>query len=196
MFTGIIEEVAEVLEQSTGKLILAKPGKFTDIALGSSVAVSGVCLTVTEHDASSLTFAVIPETLAHTTIGSLRSGDNVNLERALSVSGRFDGHVVQGHVEGVGEVVGVRAAGEDRRITLRVPRPLVPAVAPKGSIALDGVSLTVAALDGDLCTVALIPATLTGTTLGKTERGSLLNIETDIFARTLIAYASTHAGAH
>ncbi|MDD5041879.1 MAG: riboflavin synthase [Candidatus Peribacteraceae bacterium] len=243
MFTGIIEAMAKVLAQGDGRLMLERPAMFDDLKTGSSIAVSGVCLTVTEMNPTSLTFDVMPETISKTTIGNLAAGDFVNLERALPAHGRFEGHVVQGHSEGTGEIVGLtpipvsfahnlhlpapsstlqlrsgsaREEGEstlnsqtttnsthspslverglgrevksqDVRLTVRVPAELKRVIVPKGSICLDGVSLTVADTGADTCTVALIPTTLTGTTLGRKRMGERVNIETDILVRTLLA---------
>lgn len=187
MFTGIIEAMAKVQEQGNGRLTVERPGLFDDAKKGSSIAVSGVCLTVVGMDECSLTFDVMPETLSKTTIGDLSIGDSVNLERALPAHGRFEGHVVQGHCEGTGEVVGMERKGADVRLTIRVPPDLKRMIAPKGAIAVDGVSLTVADVGTETFTVALIPFTLTQTTLGAKKMGSRVNIETDILVRTLLA---------
>lgn len=207
MFTGIIEAQAKVTEQGKGRLIVERPEHFSDVQLGSSIAVSGVCLTVTALDDRSLTFDVMPETVAKTTIGDLSIGAWVNLERALPAHGRFEGHVVQGHVEGTGIIVdaptpqplsprkkggrgeegGRGEKGQDVRLEMRVPPELRRSIVPKGSIAVDGVSLTVADVGADTFTVALIPMTLEHTTLGGKRTGDRVNIETDILVRTLIA---------
>jgi riboflavin synthase len=133
-----------------------------------------------------MSFDVVPETWAKTKLGALKVEDRVNLERALRADGRFDGHVVQGHIEGTAEVVSVSPEGEGVRMTLHIPLELVPFVVPKGSIALDGVSLTVAQAKSSECSVALIPTTLRETTLGGLEAGDTINIETDIFLRALL----------
>lgn len=195
MFTGIIEATAKVILQGGGKLTLERPRLFDDVKLGSSISVSGVCLTVIGMDERSLTFDVMPETLRKTTIGDLatcpersrRVGDMVNLERALPAHGRFEGHVVQGHVEGTGEIVGLDQRGEDARLTIRIPAELQRSIVPKGSIALDGVSLTVVDVGPETFTVALIPMTLRSTILGRKRMGDHVNIETDILVRTLLA---------
>ncbi len=187
MFTGIIEATAKVTAQESGRLTLERPASFDDVRLGSSIAVSGVCLTVRGMNATSLTFDVMPETLRKTTIGDWVMGDVVNLERALPAHGRFEGHVVQGHTEGTTEVMGVEQREGDVRLTVRIPQALRRVVIPKGSICLDGVSLTVADVGPGSCTVALIPMTLTATTLGSKRVGDRVNIETDILVRTLLA---------
>jgi len=187
MFTGIVESLAKVTVQGNGKLTLERPASFDDTKLGSSIAVSGVCLTVAEMDDRSLTFDVMPETMRKTTIGDMAIGDLVNLERALSAYGRFEGHVVQGHAEGTGEVIGLDQSGADVRLTIRIPVEMKRVIVPKGSVCLDGVSLTVADAGPNSCTVALIPMTLKGTTLGRKRMGDRVNIETDILVRTLLA---------
>jgi riboflavin synthase len=183
MFTGIIETTAEVLSRTSGGLVLARPAFFKDLKKGSSVCVSGACLTVTKLTAKSMAFDVVPETWRRTTLGTLEEGNVVNLERALPATGRFDGHIVQGHVEGVGIVRAVSRQRSAVSITIALPSSLLPSVVSKGSIALDGVSLTVAAVKGNACTVALIPETLQRTTLGLLKKGSRVNVETDILAR-------------
>lgn len=196
MFTGIIEATAAVTAHGNGRLILERPRSFDDVRSGSSISVSGVCLTVASMDDHSLTFDVMPETVSRTTMGDLEDGDVVNLERALPAHGRFEGHVVQGHVEGIGEVVGMTTVagsssggggGSDVRLTVRVPAGLRRMIIPKGSVCLDGVSLTVADVGEETCTVALIPMTLASTTLGRKRMGDHVNMETDVLVRTLLA---------
>ncbi len=187
MFTGIIEEVGTI-EAVTGS---AELRRFTiraaetasDLAIGNSVAVEGVCLTVVSLSDGSFTVEAVPETLARTTLGLRDRGDRVNLERPLSSSGRFDGHIVQGHVDGVGEVMAVVAEGENRRLRIRPPSDLLRYVVEKGSVTIDGVSLTVAALTLESFEVALIPHTLAVTTLGDRVAGDGINIEVDILAK-------------
>ena len=180
MFTGIIEATARILETGDGRLVIERPASFTDIKEGSSIAVSGVCLSVEEMNKKSVRFSVVPETLRKTTIGSWKKGDPVNLERAMRADARLDGHIVQGHVEATAEAVEME---NEKLLTFKVPSSLLPRIVPKGSIALDGVSLTVASMDGDRITVALIPHTLEHTTLGALKNGDHVNVETDILAR-------------
>ncbi|UPA23041.1 riboflavin synthase [Candidatus Peribacteria bacterium] len=185
MFTGIIEATAGVLKSTDGSLILERPAMFDDIKLGASICVSGVCLSIVAFDDQSMRFDVIDETLSKTTLGDLKSGDVVNLERALKVSDRFEGHIVQGHVEGTTDIghwtldIGV--------LEIVLPDALVPFVIEKGSIAIDGVSLTVASMVDAVCTVALIPHTLSNTTLGSLKTGDRVNIETDILGRYILS---------
>ncbi len=133
-----------------------------------------------------MAFSIVKETWQRTNLGVLNIGDRVNVERSVSAVGRFEGHVVQGHVEGVADVTAiVDVQPQGKEITLRIPHDLCPCVVPKGAIALDGASLTVARLDGDLCTIALIPHTLDITTFGTLRPGDRVNVETDIFLRGL-----------
>ena len=188
MFTGIVEETAEILSRSGNVLTISRPGTFTDIEEGSSICVSGTCLTVTAFDSDSMTFDVVDETLRASKLGALQQGDHVNLERSLKADGRFEGHVVQGHVEGTGQVSGVGT-----ELSVEIPEQLLQLVVPKGSIAIDGVSLTVAKIDGNACTIALIPHTREQTTLGTLNVGDSVNIETDILVRSLHHSTALHA---
>ncbi|MDD3896492.1 MAG: riboflavin synthase [Candidatus Peribacteraceae bacterium] len=181
MFTGVIEATGIVKEKTEGGLRISRPDAFTDIRIGSSICVSGACLSVIACDAQSMTFDVVPETWERTKLGSLQAGDVVNLERALSAQGRFEGHIVQGHVEGVATVQEFRAGV----LTITLPDTLVEYVFLKGSVAIDGVSLTVADIRGNACAVALIPHTIRETTLGELKEGDLVNVETDILVRAV-----------
>jgi len=185
VFTGIIEATATISKRTKTSLVVARPRGFDDVKLGASIAVAGVCLTVTKMTKDAFTFDVVPETWSKSTLGKKKEGDYVNLERAIPAMGRLDGHVVQGHVEGTATVTHTAVAGEGRELTVTLPRDLLPMVAQKGSIALDGVSLTVARLSDDACTVALVPATVLHTTLGDLGEGDAVNVETDILARTV-----------
>ncbi|MDD5469731.1 MAG: riboflavin synthase [Candidatus Peribacteraceae bacterium] len=181
MFTGVIESTGIVQEKTKSGLCVSRPDTFTDIRIGSSICVSGACLSVIACDAQSMAFDVVPETWKKTKLGSLQSGDCVNLERALSAQGRFEGHIVQGHVEGVATVQKYKGG----ILTMALPDTLVAYVFLKGSIAIDGVSLTVAGIRGNACAVALIPHTIRETTLGKLKEGDLVNVETDILIRAV-----------
>ncbi len=188
MFTGIIEATATILESAQNKLVLARPVLFDDIKLGSSIAVSGACLSVVAFDDQSMTFDVIDETLRKTKLGDLKSRDLVNLERSLKASDRFEGHIVQGHIEGVATISDLqRESGSGTLMTIELPSDLASFVIAKGSIAIDGVSLTVAKKEGNRCTVALIPHTLSITTLGQLQTGDRINIETDILGRYVLS---------
>ncbi len=185
MFTGIVETTASVLQKNDTGLTLERPSIFTDITIGCSITVNGACLSVIRFDDASMSFDIVPETWARTNLGDLAVGSKVNLERALKAEGRFEGHIVQGHIEGVGTVTSFEQPTDSPWATLKIelPSEISPYVVFKGSIAINGVSLTVAAIDGNLCTIALIPHTLEVTNLGALEIGSRVNIETDILAR-------------
>jgi riboflavin synthase len=153
---------------------------------GDSVCISGVCLTVVEASSERMSFDVIGETLNCTTLGSLSPGDPVNVEPSLTASTPISGHFVQGHVEGAATVTAVEQGGDDVRITLQPPADLLACIVPKGSVTVDGVSMTVAAVGQDDFQIALIPTTLQITTLGKAQRGARVNIETDVISRTVV----------
>jgi riboflavin synthase alpha subunit len=153
------------------------------LALGESVAVNGVCLTVVEAGAGRLAFDLAEETLRVTTLGELRTGDPVNLERPLRFDGRLGGHLVLGHVDGIGRVTAVGPEGEGARLEVEVPPGLRPFLIPKGSVAVDGVSLTVAGLADTAFAVALIPHTLEVTTLGQRRPGDPVNLEMDVIGK-------------
>jgi riboflavin synthase len=188
MFTGLISDIGvveRVTPRAGGVRLVIRPASLPvdELALGESVASSGACLTVVERGGGLMAFDAIPETLARTAMGSWRPGTRVNLERALRLSDRLGGHLVAGHVDGVGEVLDRRAEGQGARLTISLPATLAPLVAEKGSIAVDGVSLTVAAAGRDRFEVALIPETLARTTLGEATPGRVLNLEADLVAR-------------
>lgn len=183
MFTGIVETTAPILKKTETSLVLGRPASFHDLSVGCSIAVSGVCLSVVSFDDASMSFHVIGETWSRTNLADKKEGDRVNLERALAANGRFEGHIVQGHIEGRGDVVDVAQDGPWTTVTVRIPADILPFIVFKGSIALDGVSLTVAKLENDLCSIALIPHTLEVTTFGSLKPGDTVNIETDVLGR-------------
>ncbi|MEX1082590.1 MAG: riboflavin synthase [Halofilum sp. (in: g-proteobacteria)] len=189
MFTGLVEAVGRVaaVEPQQGDCrVRIEPGAFAaELQAGESIAVSGACLTVTEPDASGFWADVSGETLAHTTLGERCVGDGVNLERALAPTTRLGGHFVAGHVDGVGEITARTREGRSVRFSVRVPDALARYVAPKGSICVDGVSLTVNEVDGSVFGVNIIPHTLACTTLDALEPGTRVNIEADLVARYL-----------
>ncbi|MEQ1849866.1 MAG: riboflavin synthase [Candidatus Peribacteraceae bacterium] len=186
MFTGIIEATAEVRGVDAGSIVLARPPSFDDLKMGCSIAISGVCLSVTHFDNASMSFDLAETTVEKTTLGSLHTGDRVNLERAMKASDRLEGHIVQGHVEGVGTVTKI----DGERFSVRIPRSLLPFIVHHGSITIDGVSLTVADLKGDIVTAAIIPLTKEGTTLWLKKVGDRINIETDILAKYVLQHAA------
>ena len=184
MFTGLIETTAAILSAREFSLTVERPQSFDDTRIGSSISVSGVCLSVVKMDNNSMIFDLHEETLKKTKIGSLKKGDRVNLERAMKVGDRIDGHVVQGHVEGVGRMKNGKLKMENgAMMMISIPDLLSRFVIEKGSIAIDGVSLTVAEIQGDRVSVALIPHTLENTTLGLLKEGDTVNIETDMLVR-------------
>jgi riboflavin synthase len=186
MFTGIVEEIGQVRRLDLGEhdARLEVVGTVADDAAhGDSIAVNGVCLTVTEHGPDWFRADVMPETLARTALGGLTEGDPVNLERAVPVSGRLGGHVVQGHVDGVGRVTSREPGEAWDVVTVSLPSELAPYVARKGSITVDGVSLTVTSVTDETFSVSLIPTTLAETTLGARQVGDPVNLEVDVLAR-------------
>ena len=184
MFTGIVEERGEVMVTGDGRLVVEARTVVRDSDVGASVSVNGVCLTVVERTDASLRFDLSEQTLERTCLRDLRPGDPVNLERPVTLVARLGGHLVQGHVDGVGEVTRVDADSTGgARVTIRLPAELSRYVVERGSIAIDGVSLTIAAVDDDEITVALIPHTLAVTTLGLAAPGRRLNVEADVIAR-------------
>jgi len=195
MFSGIIEHVGTIDQcrsQPGGRRVRIDLGSLVDgCACGNSICVSGVCLTVASLDPPFAEFDVISETLERTMLGRLAAGDSVNLERSLSVGGRIDGHFVQGHVDGVAVVDGVVETAKEYVLSLRPDAQVRPFPIPKGSVTIDGVSLTIAALQGHRFSVALIPTTLTDTTLGSLRAGATVNIETDMIVRTIVHHLST-----
>ena len=188
MFTGIIESVSRVLatESVGGDLRLCIGFGALDtsgIVLGESIAVSGVCLTVVAFDADGFTADVSKETLSLTTIGELKAGDAVNLERAMRADSRFGGHVVAGHVDGLGRVLSISEDARSQRWRFAAPAKLLRYIAVKGSITVDGVSLTVNAVDDEGFEVNLVPHTVANTAFGNTAIGCAVNLEVDLIAR-------------
>ena len=187
MFTGVIEELGRLLERRSGEghdtFVISGAEVMSDLAVGNSITVNGVCLTVVAISADSFTAQVIPETLKKSNLGEMTTGSEVNLERAMQVEARFHGHVVQGHVETVGYINNIIEHDGDVRMTVTLDSYWLRYCVPKGAITLDGVSLTIADISPAGITVALIPFTLELTTLGRKKVGDPVNIETDIFAR-------------
>lgn len=190
MFTGIIEEIGEVAgvehRGDSAVLSVAAAQIVDDLAHGASIAVSGVCLTVVGWRPGAVTvidFDVMGETLKRSTLGGLATGDRVNLERAVRAGDRLDGHIVQGHVDGTGAVISRTPGDTWEAVRFGLPGELAGFVAEKGSIAVDGVSLTVTAVGPDWFEVGLIPETLRATTLGGKARGDAVNLEVDVLAK-------------
>lgn len=187
MFTGIVEELGTVraVERGDGHgaIDIACRLVVTDTAAGDSVSVNGVCLTAVHVDADGFRAEVMGETLARSALGGLEAGAPVNLERAMRADGRFGGHVVQGHVDGVGEVLGIQPLEGWTTMTVALPDAVAPYVVEKGSVTVDGTSLTVTGVTGDAFTVGLIPYTLAATVLGSRRIGDLVNLEADVIAK-------------
>lgn len=198
MFTGLIEDLGTVqrLERTGGdvRLRIGTALPLHEVALGDSIAVNGACLTVTSLHADTFTADVSVETLAVTSLGGLAAGGRVHLERALRLGDRLGGHLVQGHVDGLAEVVQVVRDARAIQITVKLPRELLPEVVPKGSIALDGVSLTVNTVEGDRIRVTIVPWTATKTTLADWQPGRRVNVETDILGKYVVRQLK--AGEH
>ena len=187
MFTGIVREVAEVEAVDGGRdgatLRLRAPATAAATATGDSVAVNGVCLTATAVADDTLTFDTVPETLARSTLGRLERGARVNVEPALRAGEPLGGHLVQGHVDGVARAARVEAEGDGRRLVLELPPELARYCAEKGSVTVEGVSLTIAAVDAETIEIALVPHTLAATTLGGLTPGDVVNLEVDVLAK-------------
>lgn len=199
MFTGIIEELGQIerIEQLADAVRLEIVGSVVVEGLkrGESISVSGACLTAVEITDHGFTADVMLETLRRTSLGSAAVGDSVNLERAMQASGRFGGHMVQGHVDGVGEIVSREPSEHWEWVRIAVPEELMRYVVLKGSISFDGVSLTVNEIDGNVIGVSLIPETLSLTTLGSKPVGASLNVEVDIMAKHIERLLATRAAA-
>ena len=188
MFTGIVRELGTVDAFDGGRLVVVADETSRAAAVGDSVAVAGVCLTVVESSEGQLSFDVVPETLARTALARLEPGSEVNLEPSLRVGDQLGGHVVQGHVDAVGRVrsaVVLTSLPSSRRVWIDAPETVVRLCIEKGSIAVDGVSLTVAAFDDEGFEVALIPHTLAVTTLGRLEPGDEVNLEADVLGKVV-----------
>ncbi len=187
MFTGIIEEQGEIIawdpSGDAARITIKAPLAVSDARHGDSISVSGVCLTVVDQGDDWFTADVMAESIEMSTLGGIAAGDRVNLERAAKIGDRIGGHIVQGHIDGTSEILSITDGSAWRVLRLTLHRDLAPLVARKGSIAIDGISLTVSAVGDDWFEVSLIPETLEATTLGSRGPGDLVNVETDILAR-------------
>jgi riboflavin synthase len=189
VFTGIVEAVGRVRPQGAkAELVVEAPELAAGVRIGDSVAVNGACLTVTAARDGALHFEAVQETLDRTSLGRLAAGRGVNLERALRADGRLDGHLVQGHVDGVGRVRELRRAGDDVRLFVSCEPAFAELLVEKGSVAIEGVSLTVVGVEPAGFDVALIPHTLAATTLGALEPGAALNLEADVLGKYVRRY--------
>jgi riboflavin synthase len=184
MFTGIVEELGRVVSREGGRIVVRCPIAASEAAIGDSLSIDGVCLTVIALDVDEVSFDISRETFDRTSLGALGADDPVNVERPATLASRLGGHLVQGHVDGVARVTAVEPDAEGgARLSVQLPSPLLRYVVEKGSITLDGVSLTVAALHGDEIDVALIPHTLVATTLGAIYVDDPVNVEVDVVAK-------------
>jgi riboflavin synthase len=185
MFTGIIEKIGKVKELSGKKGFLVLETGFLNLREGESVAVNGVCLTVSRTEKNLASFDLSPETLKKTSLARLKIGGPVNLERALRLGDRIGGHMVTGHIDGRGKILAIRKTGAGKEMTVLFPAEIKKYLAVKGSVAIEGISLTVAGLSGNRLSVALVPYTLSKTTLGEKRVGAEVNLEVDVIARYL-----------
>lgn len=192
MFTGIVETTARAIERTKRGLIVERPSTFDDITIGASIAINGTCLSVVKFDDQSMSFDVVQETWDRTNLGSLTPGDPVNLERSVAATGRFEGHMVQGHIEGTATITNIEQGENWTTLTLDLPKELMPYIVAKGCIAVDGISLTVVDVNNHTCTIALIPHTLEITTMGSRKVGERVNIETDVLGRYVLQYLAAH----
>lgn len=190
MFTGIVEELGRVVEmqalETGARLTVACTGILQDATVGASIAVNGACLTAVELAEDRFAADLAPETLKRTNLGRLQTGSTVNLERPLKANGRLDGHFVLGHVDGTAEILSLEVLGDDNWwLRIRLPNELTRYVVSKGSVAVDGISLTVAEIDGDVASFTIIPHTYEHTTLRGYTSGAPVNVEVDILAKHL-----------
>jgi riboflavin synthase len=188
MFTGIIEEVGAVSRKQGANMTILAETVLDGIDHGDSIAVNGVCLTAVDFDAKSFTVQISPETFERTTLGRVNAGDAVNLERAMAMGDRFGGHMVQGHVDAVGRVHSVENQGEFALWRFQAPVDVACYLVPKGSVTVDGISLTVVEPMADTFGVAVIPATLEKTTLSKRRPGDAVNLEADMIGKHIYHY--------
>ncbi|NCC36363.1 MAG: riboflavin synthase [Chloroflexia bacterium] len=199
MFTGIVEEIGRVIEivgdqERDNFLTIASQVAREGARLGDSIAINGTCLTVTALATDQFRVGLSPETLRRTNLGQLQVGDPLNLERSLTFGGRMGGHYVQGHVDGVGTIVAVVPEGDAKRIRIQPPAQLMPYIVEKGYIAVDGVSLTVAALDETTFTIAMIAYTQEAVIMGQQSEGAAVNLEVDIIAKYVERLTQAYRG--
>lgn len=192
MFTGIIEEVGKVTSAQPGSLVIAVSEVLQGIELGGSIAVNGVCLTITSFNTNSFSVDIMPETKERTNLGLLSAGDRVNLEMPLVLGGQLGGHLVQGHVDATGRVASVSRDGEAMLIRFEVPPEVVLYIVEKGFVAVDGVSLTVMTKDTSSFWISVVDYTRTHTTLGNRQVGGLVNLEVDIIAKYVEQLSQPH----
>jgi len=193
VFTGIIEEVGRVTSAQTGNLVIAASHVLQGTELGGSIAVNGVCLTITSFDANTFSVDIMRETLQRTNLGLLSFGDEVNLERPLALGGPLGGHLVQGHVDATGRAVSVTWDGEAMLVRFEVSPEVMRYVVEKGFITVDGISLTVVTRDASSFQVSVVDYTRKHTTLGSKRVGAIVNLEVDIIAKYVEQYSQAHS---
>ena len=199
MFTGIITAIGSLTSldhkpDGGARVKIKTPWDCEKIDLGASIACNGVCLTVVERDRDHFSVDVSKESLAVTSLKNWGEGSAINLERALAMGDELGGHIVSGHVDGLAEIMSIRQDGDSYRVSLKAPDHLAPMIAPKGSVALDGISLTVNEVDGNTFGIMVIPHTWTHTTLGQNQIGDKINLEVDMLARYVARIISFHGG--
>lgn len=194
MFTGIVEEIGALrslrVGESSATLEVAATRVLDGVAVGDSILTDGVCLTVTKVGASGFSADVMPETVRRTTLAERRAGDRLNLERAMTLSSRLGGHLVSGHIDGIGTIIGTRREENALVVELEAPGAVSRVSVAQGSVALDGVSLTIIAVEGDRLRVSLVPHTASATTLARLARGVRVNLEADLIAKYVHAFVA------
>ena len=191
MFTGIIEEVGKVSTITDEKIIISAQTVLNGTKIGDSIAVNGVCLTVTKINTNSFEADISPETMKVTSLGNVKTGSAVNLERAMRADGRFGGHIVSGHIDGLGKGKSILKENDFYKISIELPIELTKYSVKKGSISIDGISLTIADIKDNIITVAVIPHTFRNTNLQNLRIGDFVNIETDILGKYVEKFLST-----
>jgi riboflavin synthase len=194
MFTGIIQETGSIISLAAGKLSIAAGNILKGVQLGASIAVNGVCLTVTSLDGKSFSVDVMPETLSRTNLGLLRSGDRVNLERPLALGGELGGHLVQGHIDGTGKIVSIVPEGEAALMKFETLPEIMRYIVLKGFVAVDGTSLTVTTREAGTFGVSIVDYTRRHTTLGDKKTGDTVNLEVDIIGKYVEQFTRPSAG--
>ena len=199
MFTGIIEEIGTIerIEHGarSGRLTISGDIIFSDLKLGDSVAIDGICLTASHISGKQFSADAMPETLTRTALGALRPGSRVNLERAMAANGRFGGHIVSGHIDGTGNIAHMQSDDNAVRVRIEADASILRYVIPKGSIAIDGISLTIIEVDTSGFSVSLIPHTATETTLLSKRPGDLVNLENDLIGKYVERLMLPHSAA-
>ncbi len=194
MFTGIIEEIGKVSSASTTRLVISARQVVDGIKPGDSIAINGACLTVTDFDRVSFSVDVMPETLQRTNLGQLTAGDGVNLERPTTLGGQLGGHLVQGHIDDIGRIISMEREGEALLFRFEAPPEVMRYTAPKGFIAVDGISLTITEKDNSSFQVSVVEYTRRNTTLSSRKVGDVVNLEVDIIAKYVAQFTQPQAG--